>query len=71
MLDMLQEGFHKSFSELFALIKQQNDARIKAGPESSLWNMELLEHQYEKLDTIKGGLTHAETALREGWYMRY
>ena len=63
---MLQEGFHKSFAELFALIHQQNDERERAGPESALWNQTLLENEYDKLDTLKHYLTNAETALREG-----
>ena len=64
---MLQDGFHKSFSELFALIRTQNEEREKAGPESVLWNQTLLENESEKLDTLKEYLTKAETALRQGW----
>lgn len=63
---MLTEGFHKSFSELFALIKQQNERRLKAGPESVLWNMVMLETETEKMETLKKYLTEAETALRRG-----
>lgn len=65
-LDMLQDGFHQSFAELFALIKQQNDEREAAGPESAIWNQTLLENEPEKLDMLKESLTAAETALREG-----
>ena len=63
---MLQEGFHKSFSEMFALIKQQNERRLKAGPESVLWNMVMLETETEKMEMLKKYLTEAETALRQG-----
>ena len=65
-LDMLQEGFHKSFAELFALIKQQHDDREQAGPESALWNASLLEDEPEKLDALQVHLTQAEAALRKG-----
>ena len=63
---MLQEGFHKSFAELFALIKQQNEERLRAGPESILWNQKLLENESEKLEMLKTQLTQAEDALRRG-----
>ncbi len=65
---MLQEGFHKSFAELFALIKQQNAQRESAGPESALWNQMQLENEPEKLETLKEYLTRAETAARIGLY---
>lgn len=67
-LDMMQDGFHKSFSELFALIKRQNEERENAGPESVLWNQSLLEQEPEKLDTLKEYLTKAEASLRQGQY---
>ncbi|XP_045203343.2 tetratricopeptide repeat protein 29-like isoform X2 [Mercenaria mercenaria] len=67
-VDMLQNGFHLSFCELFALIKRQEDTRVQAGPESLLWNMILLEDQHDKLDMLKLHLTRAETAQRKGDY---
>ena len=63
---MLQDGFHKSFCELFALIKQQEDDRLNAGPESLMWSMRLLKDEHEKLDMLKVHLTKAETASRKG-----
>ena len=66
---MLQDGFHKSFAELFALIKQQNSEREKAGPESVLWNQTLLEKEADKLDTLKAYLTRAEQASRRGEFL--
>jgi len=63
-LDMLAEGFHKSFGELFALIRQQNEERQIAGPESVLWNKVLLENEPEKLDVLKAYLTQSEAADR-------
>ena len=63
---MLQEGFHRSFTELFILIRQQNDERDRAGPESSIWNQTLLENEPEKLEMLKAYLTKAEDAQRKG-----
>ncbi|KAL5011539.1 hypothetical protein ScPMuIL_010090 [Solemya velum] len=67
-LDMLQQGYHKSFSELFALIKQQEEDRQRAGPESLMWSMTMLKEEYEKLDMLKIHLTRAEDAYRKGLY---
>jgi hypothetical protein len=67
---MLREGFHKSFSELFALIKQQNTEREKAGPESMLWNQEQLENECDKLDMLREQLCLAEKAARKGNFPR-
>ena len=63
---MLAEGYHKSFAELFALIRQQNEERLIAGPESILWTKILLEDEPEKLDVLKALLTQAEAAERIG-----
>ena len=63
---MLQDGFHKSFAELFALIKQQEATRQEAGPESIIWNQILLEDEPEKLDVLREFLTKAESASRRG-----
>mgnify|MGYP001608071233 CR=1 FL=1 len=66
---MLQDGFHRSFSEMFALIQQQNKERELAGPDSALWTQILLENEPEKLETLKMYLTEAETAERLGNYL--
>lgn len=63
---MLQNGFHLSFCELFALIKRQEDTRLHAGPESLMWTMTLLKDEHDKLDVLKQHLTRAETAQRKG-----
>ena len=63
---MLQEGYHKSFCEVFALIKQQNEERAAAGPESSIWNQVQLENQPEKLEKLKYHLGQAEVSARKG-----
>ncbi|XP_077984211.1 tetratricopeptide repeat protein 29-like isoform X1 [Glandiceps talaboti] len=65
-IEMLKDGFHRSFSELFALIKQQKAERDAAGPDSLIWNLTLLEDEFDKLDKLKQYLTEAEAALRIG-----
>lgn len=65
-VDMLQNGFHLSFCELFALMKRQEDQRLQAGPESLMWSITLLQDQHDKLDVLKYHLTRAETAQRKG-----
>ncbi|XP_070553765.1 tetratricopeptide repeat protein 29-like isoform X2 [Ptychodera flava] len=65
-IEMLKDGFHRSFSELFALIKQQKAEREAAGPDSLIWNITLLEDEFDKLDKLKQYLTEAEAALRTG-----
>jgi len=67
-LDMLEDGYHKSFAELFALVKRQNAEREAAGPESALWNKILLENEPEKLEALKSLLCQAEDASRKGSY---
>ncbi|XP_046369889.1 tetratricopeptide repeat protein 29-like [Haliotis rufescens] len=67
-LDMLEEGFHMSFRELFALIKQQEDDRQNAGPESIMWSQVMLKDEHEKLDMLKINLTKSEAADRKGIY---
>ncbi|XP_041356982.1 tetratricopeptide repeat protein 29-like [Gigantopelta aegis] len=64
-LDMLQEGYHMSFRELFALIQQQEEDRIRAGPDSIMWTQVMLHEEYEKLDMLKTHLTNAEAAERK------
>ncbi|XP_066286220.1 tetratricopeptide repeat protein 29-like [Branchiostoma lanceolatum] len=65
-LEMLREGFHKSFTELFQLMKKRKDEREEAGQDSLLWQEPLLEDQPEKLDQIKHYLTRGEAARRMG-----
>ncbi|XP_052279004.1 tetratricopeptide repeat protein 29-like [Dreissena polymorpha] len=65
-VEMLQNGFHLSFCELFSLIKRQEDSRQDAGPESLMWSMTLLKDEHDKLDVLKLHLTRAEHAQRKG-----
>ena len=63
---MLQDGYHKSFSELFALIQQQEDERLQQGPESLMWTQTMLKDRHQELDMLKFHLAKAEEALRKG-----
>ena len=63
---MLQEGLHKSFAEIMNLMKRQQEARAKAGPDSALWMQPLLEDEPRKLDQLRAYLTQAEFAQRRG-----
>ncbi|KAK6494128.1 tetratricopeptide repeat protein 29 [Huso huso] len=67
-VNMLREGYHKSFSELFALIQKWNTSREAAGPGSAIWQEEPLEKQPDKLDQLQHFLTRAEAAQRAGRY---
>ena len=55
-----------SFRELFALIQQQEEDRLRAGPESVMWTQVMLHEEHDKLDMLKEHLTSAETAERKG-----
>lgn len=65
-IDMLRQGYHKSFSELFTLIQKWNALREAAGPGSAIWQRQSLEEQPDKLDQLYHFLTRAEAAQRAG-----
>ena len=65
-LEMLERGFHRSFAEIFGLIKQQADRRLAAGPDSNLWSQRLLTEETEKLDVLRNQLVEAESAMLLG-----
>ncbi|KPP70931.1 tetratricopeptide repeat protein 29-like [Scleropages formosus] len=67
-VDMLREGYHASFSELFALIQKWNASREAAGPGSAIWQHRPLEEQPSKLHELRRFLTRAEAAQRAGLY---
>uniref|UniRef100_A0A672UX90 Tetratricopeptide repeat protein 29 n=1 Tax=Strigops habroptila TaxID=2489341 RepID=A0A672UX90_STRHB len=67
-IDMLRQGYHKSFSELFTLIEKWNALREAAGPGSAIWQQKSLEEQPDKLDQLYHFLTRAEAAQRAGHY---
>ncbi|TRZ20334.1 hypothetical protein HGM15179_006757 [Zosterops borbonicus] len=67
-IDMLRQGYHKSFSELLTLIQKWNAFREAAGPGSAIWHEKSLEEQPDKLDQLYHFLTGAEAAQRAGHY---
>ncbi|KFP91966.1 Tetratricopeptide repeat protein 29, partial [Apaloderma vittatum] len=67
-IDMLRQGYHESFSELFTLIQKWNALREAAGPGSAIWQQKSLEEQPDKLDQLYHFLTRAEGAQRAGRY---
>eukprot|EP00795_Rhopilema_esculentum_P000833 gene833-10575_t len=65
-LDMLQDGFHKAFCELFELLNRQKEILSQEQFDASEVNVVLLEDEPEKLDTLKENLIAAESARRRG-----
>jgi len=63
---MLERGFHRSFAEIFGLIKEQADRQLAAGPDSNLWNQHPLTDEPEKLDVMRNQLVEAESAMLLG-----
>nr|Q80VM3.1 RecName: Full=Tetratricopeptide repeat protein 29; Short=TPR repeat protein 29 [Mus musculus]AAH48386.1 Tetratricopeptide repeat domain 29 [Mus musculus] len=67
-VDMLRDGFHKSFTELFALMEQWDKLPEAAKAQSLFWQQRPLEDQPDKLDNFYHYLTRAEAAERKGYY---
>ncbi|KAM9424427.1 tetratricopeptide repeat protein 29 [Pholidichthys leucotaenia] len=65
-VETLQQGNHRSFSELFSLLSSDQDWRSVAHPESARLKAPPLEEQPVKLDTISLHLNRAEQAERTG-----
>lgn len=67
-VDMLRDGYHKSFTELFALMEQWDALRHAAEVRSLFWMQRPLEEQPDKLDNFYHYLTRAEAAERQEYY---
>nr|XP_060632184.1 tetratricopeptide repeat protein 29 [Anolis sagrei ordinatus] len=67
-IDMLRQGYHKSFAELFTLIENWNALREASGPGSAIWLEKSLGEQPDKLDQLHFFLTRAEAAQRSEYY---
>lgn len=63
-INMLKEGYHKSFSELYNLLADRRKRRLLEGPDSTLWEETPLHDQHEKLEELAKYLTKAETVQR-------
>ncbi|KAF7259729.1 hypothetical protein EG68_03358 [Paragonimus skrjabini miyazakii] len=61
---LLENGYHRAFSELFGLHQKQNEERRLAGPESPLWYIPPLAEQPEKVTLMAHHLSEAEAASR-------
>lgn len=66
-VDMLREGYHKAFAEVFALMEQWDALREAARVRSVLWLQKPLEQQPDKLDFLFHYLTRAEDSERKGY----
>uniref|UniRef100_UPI00398EE6E6 tetratricopeptide repeat protein 29 isoform X2 n=1 Tax=Pristiophorus japonicus TaxID=55135 RepID=UPI00398EE6E6 len=67
-LDMLRQGYHKSFTEFTTLILNWNALREAAGPGSDIWMEKPLDKQHDKLDHLQYFLIRAEAAHRAGLF---
>uniref|UniRef100_A0A5F9CKB8 Tetratricopeptide repeat protein 29 n=1 Tax=Oryctolagus cuniculus TaxID=9986 RepID=A0A5F9CKB8_RABIT len=67
-VDMLRDGYHKSFTELFALMEQWEALREAARLRSLIWQQKPLEEQPDKLDYFYHYLTRAEAAERKEYF---
>ena len=65
-LDMMKDGFHHSFCELFNLMKQEKEEQERLGPDSGLQDQPLVQDELKKLEKMKTHLTAAEAAKRRG-----
>ncbi|XP_012884977.1 PREDICTED: tetratricopeptide repeat protein 29 [Dipodomys ordii] len=66
-VDMLRDGYHKSFTELFGLMEKWESLKKAANLKSIFWLQKPLEERPDTLDHFYYYLTRAETAEREGY----
>ena len=59
---MLEQGFHKSFEELFSLVEGQRREHERAGPAAVLLEP-LVEHDLAKLELLSSQVLLAERGL--------
>ncbi|XP_069349452.1 tetratricopeptide repeat protein 29 isoform X1 [Eulemur rufifrons] len=67
-VDLLRDGYHKSFTELFALMGQWDALRDAARVRALHWLQKPLEEQPDKLDHFYHYLARAEAAERKGYF---
>ncbi|KAL7375423.1 hypothetical protein ABVT39_017089 [Epinephelus coioides] len=65
-VELLQQGYHRTFSELFSLLRSDQDRRAAAEPGSDLGLQTPLEDQRDKLETMRLHLSQAEQAKNIG-----
>lgn len=62
--DLLENGYHYAFTELFSVHTTQLEQRRKAGAESVIWTIPPISEQPEKIHILRDYLTKAEAATR-------
>ncbi|XP_053716035.1 tetratricopeptide repeat protein 29 [Synchiropus splendidus] len=65
-VEMLQNGYHRSFSEFLFLLNRDHSRRMEAPPNSLISLQTPLEEDMGKLEAMKLHLTQAEEAERTG-----
>ena len=65
-VQLIEEGYHESFVELFQLFKRQQRRRSEAEPGSKEATEPLIENDSLKLDQMRTNLTAAEDSKRMG-----
>ena len=65
-VEMLREGFHKSFRELDVIIRLQIEERYRLGSEHPVWDRPLLDQEPRKLDYLCKKLNLAERSELTG-----
>lgn len=65
-IEMLKDGYHKSYAELDSLINNRKRERLEGGPDSPIWLEPSLEDQHEKLEELSKYLKKAEAMQRSG-----
>ncbi|XP_054609503.1 tetratricopeptide repeat protein 29 [Dunckerocampus dactyliophorus] len=69
---VLQHGFHRSFSEIFQLVRLDQERREAAEVNSAVSLQTPLEEQQHKMESISRHLSRAEQAKRDGqWPLAY
>lgn len=66
-IEMLKEGYHKSFRELDFIFRLQIDDRNRLGSEHPVWDRPLLDQEYHKLEYLCKKLNLGEAAERAGY----
>ena len=68
-IDMLRQGYHKSFRELDSILKFQIEDRYRLGSEHPVWDRPLLDQEHVKLEYLGKKLKSAEASESNGIYI--
>jgi len=63
-IDMLKNGYHRAYTEIFNLVQDRKKARIEAGPGSEMSLEVILEENKNYIDKLKYHLCEAERGER-------